>query len=95
MYEEIDNRDGHKIKNIQRNTNLIPQSQLSLIQLHTPTYTFRNAKTLIIQFARKLQTHSTQTGAARSVDPQTRCKFCDDIVKVPRLESSRWCLCTW
>ena len=49
--------------------NLISQPQLALIQLHTPTYTFCHAKTLLIQFTRKLQTHSTQTRATRSVDP--------------------------
>ena len=84
-----------KFKRRKKKTNLISQPQLSLIQLHTPTNTFCNAKTLIIQFARKLQTHSAQTRAARGVDPQTRCKFCDDIVKVPCFESGRWCLCTW
>ena len=77
-----------------KKTNLISQPQLSLIQLHAPTYTLRNAKTLIIQFTRKLQTHPAQTRAARGVDPQTRCNFCDDVVKVPCFESGRRCLCT-
>ena len=70
-------------------THLISQPQLSLIQLHTPAHTLRNAKTFIIQLTRELQTHPTQTRTTRSVDPQTRCELCNDIVEVSCFESGR------
>ena len=72
---------------------LISQPQLSFIQLHTTTYTLRHTKALIIQFTRKLKTHTTQTGATLSMDPQTGCKFRNDIVKMSRFESSGGGLC--
>ena len=77
-----------------KKAHLVSQTQVSFIQLHTPSYTLSNTKTLLIQFTRKLQTHPTQTWVTCGVDPQTRCQFCDDIIEVPSFQYARWGLGT-
>lgn len=70
-----------------KRSHLIPQPQLLLTKLHTPTKALGNGISLLVQLARKLQTDTAKTRSALSMDAQGSCQLRDDIVEMPRFQT--------